>query len=82
MILIRTRMGENGRLVIPAQCRRALGLKPGDEVMLIMENEGLRLLTAKHAVERAQRLVRRYIPKGKRLSEELLRDRREEVLRD
>ena len=77
----KAKLGEGGRVVIPAEYRKALGLKPGDEVVMALEGEEVRLMTSKRAVERAQALVRRYIPQGRSLSEDLLRDRREETAR-
>ena len=79
MIENKARMGEGGRLVIPARYRKALGLEPGDEVVLALEDGEVRLMTPRRMVQRAQALVRRYVPKGRRLSEELLRERREEA---
>ena len=71
----------SGRLVVPAPIRRAMGLRPGDEVVFVVEEDGLRLLTAAQAVRRAQSLIRRHVPSGRRLSEELLADRRTEAER-
>ena len=58
-----------------------MGLKPGDEVILALEDGEVRLLTPRRAIERAQALVRRYVPEGRSLVEELLRERREEASR-
>jgi AbrB family looped-hinge helix DNA binding protein len=77
----KTRIGEGGRVVIPAEYRRTLGLKPGDEVLLLLEEGEVRLLTPQRAVQRAQALVRRYIPEGRGLVEELLQQRRGEAAR-
>ena len=76
---IKTKLGEGGRVVIPAEYRKTLGLKPGDEVILLLEEGEVRLLTPQRAVQRAQALVRRYIPEGRGLVDELLRERRNEV---
>ena len=81
MTEIRTKLGEGGRVVIPAQYRKALGLKPGDDVVLVLQDGEVRLLTPQQVVRRALALVRRYIPEGRSLSEELLRERREEAAR-
>ena len=78
---IKTKLGDGGRLVVPAKYRKTLGIKPGDEVILVLEDGELRLLTPQRAVQRAQSLVRRYIPKGRNLTEELLQERREEAAR-
>ncbi len=72
---------EGGRLVIPAKYRKALGIKPGDEVLLSLEDGEIRVVSTRQAVARAQTLVRRYIPKGRSLSEELIKERREEAAR-
>ena len=78
---MKTIIREGGRLVIPSAYRKALGLKPGDEVLLSLEDGEIRVVSTRQAVARAQTLVRRYIPKGRKLSEELLKERREEAAR-
>lgn len=75
---VKTKLGAGGRIVIPAGYRKALGVKPGDEVLLLLEEDGIRIVTARQAIRRAQALVRRYIPEGRTLSKELIRERREE----
>ena len=75
----KTKLGEGGRVVIPAGYRKSLGLKPGDEIILVLEEGELRLLTPRRAVQRAQALVRRYVPKSQSLAGELIRERREEA---
>ena len=77
-----TKMSEGGRIVIPAEYRKELGLKPGDQVVLALEDGELRLYTMKQAIKRAQDFVRRYVPEGRMLSEELIRERREEASRE
>jgi AbrB family looped-hinge helix DNA binding protein len=76
---MKTTIREGGRLVIPAAYRKALGLKPGDEVLLILEEGEIRVISTRQAIIRAQALVRRYIPQERSLSEELILDRREEA---
>ena len=78
---MKTKIRDGGRLVIPAEYRKALGLKPGDEVLLSLEDGEIRLVSTRQAVARSQTLVRRYIPKGRSLSEELVKERREEAAR-
>lgn len=77
---MKTKIHEGGRLVIPAAYRKALGLKPGDEVLLILEDDEIRVVSTRQAIARAQALVRRYIPEGRSLSEELIQERREEAI--
>jgi AbrB family looped-hinge helix DNA binding protein len=78
---MKTIIREGGRLVIPSAYRKALGLKPGDGVLLSLEDGEIRVVSTRQAVARAQTLVRRYIPKGRNLSKELIKDRREEAAR-
>ena len=73
----RQRVNENGRIVIPASFRKALGINIGDEVVLRMEDDELRITTLKRRVERAQRLVRKHVKRGTSLVEELIAERRE-----
>jgi AbrB family looped-hinge helix DNA binding protein len=75
----KTKLGKGGRIVIPTEYRRELGVEPGDEIILHLDKEGLRLYTPDQAVARAQALVRRYVPGEQSLSEELISERREEA---
>jgi AbrB family looped-hinge helix DNA binding protein len=76
------RVNENGRVVIPASYRKALGIKAGDEVILRMEDDGLRITTMKRRIERAQRRVRKYVKAGVSLADELIAERREAAKRE
>ena len=76
---MKTLIGNGGRLVIPSQFRKALGLKTGDEVQLVLEDDEIRVISTKQAISRAQSIVRRYIPKTLDLSTELIRERRDEI---
>lgn len=78
----RVRINENGRVVIPAAFREALGIKPGDEIILRFEDDELRITTMKRRIERAQRRARRYLKPGVSLVDELLAERREETKRE
>jgi AbrB family looped-hinge helix DNA binding protein len=73
----RARVNENGRVVIPATFRKALGIKAGDEVVLRIEDDELRISTLKRQLERAQRLVRKHVKEGQSLADELIAERRE-----
>jgi AbrB family looped-hinge helix DNA binding protein len=76
------RINENGRVVIPASYRKALGIKAGDKVILRMEDDELRITTMKRRIERAQRLVRKYVKPGVSLVDELIAERREAAKRE
>ena len=78
---MKTAIGQGGRLIIPAAYRKALGLKPGDEVLLTLEDGEIRIVSMRQTIVRAQSLLRRYIPESRSLSEELIKQRQEEVAR-
>ena len=74
------RINQQGRIVIPAECRAAAGLKPGDDLIIEAVGEGeLRLSTSRHAVKDAQAIVARYRKKGTDPVEELIEERRAEA---
>lgn len=79
---VRLRLNENGRVVIPAAFRKALGIKPGDEVILRVDDGELRITTMKQRMERAQRRARQYVKPGVSLVDELIAERREEAKRE
>ena len=78
----RSRVNENGRVVIPAPFRRALGINIGDEVVLRIEDDELRISTLRRRIERAQRLVRKHVKSGTSLADELIAERREASRRE
>jgi len=78
----RARLNENGRLVIPASFRKALGIDPGDEVILRLEEDGLRITTVRHRIARAQRNARKYVPRRVSLADELIAERRQAAKRE
>ena len=78
MVQTRAKIAEGGRVVIPAEYRKSLGVQAGDEVILVLEDQEVRILTLERAIEQAQALVRQYVPEGRSLVDELIRERREE----
>jgi AbrB family looped-hinge helix DNA binding protein len=78
----RMRVNENGRVVIPASYRKALGINVGDEVLLRLENNELRIMSLKRRLEQARRRVRQYVKPGRSLADELIAERREAAKRE
>ena len=76
------KLGKSGRIVIPRKFRQSLGIKEGDELIVLLEGEELKLFTRRQGIKRAQAIVRQYIPEGHSLSEELIKERRAEAARE
>lgn len=68
--------------MIPAAMRDALQIKPGDELLLHVEDGELHVTTRMQRIRRAQELVRRYVPEGVSLADELIAERREAAKRE
>ncbi len=73
----RTRMSEKGRVVIPAEMRKALGMNIGGVLDLRVKDGELRISTMENRLRRAQEWVRQSIPPGVSLADELSAERRE-----
>lgn len=76
-ILTRARVGEKGRLVIPAAMREALGIVDGDMLILRVVDGEVRIATRRERLRRAQEWARKVIPPGVSLADELSAERRE-----
>lgn len=70
-------MASNGRLVIPATMRAEIGLQDGGDLVARVEKGVVVLEPIGVAVRRAQSLVRRYVPEGAPLVDEVIAERHE-----
>ncbi len=75
----RINMSEKGRVVIPAAIREALGMTVGSSLDLRIVDGELRISTLRNRIRLAQEDIRKYIPEGVSLSDELSAERREAV---
>lgn len=72
-----------GRVMLPAWWRKQAGVGPSSELLVAVDESGsLFLETRGQGLARARALVRKYIPRTRRLSDELVRDRRREAARE
>lgn len=76
------KMSEGGRIVVPVEVRRALGIKEGDTLIMELDDGEARLYTRREQLRRAQALVRQYIPEGQRIVDEFITERRAEAERE
>ena len=81
-LTVKTRVTEGGRIVIPAKLRQALGIEIGENVTLSVKDNSLQITTQKEALRRLQALVRKHVPEGVSLADELIKERREEAARE
>ena len=79
---IKLRVGPDGRIVIPVAFREAVGLKEGDVLFARLESGEIHLLTPKAAMARTSAMIRRFVPEGVSLVDELIEERRREAKRE
>ena len=75
-------VGTDGRVLIPAPFRQALGIEGGGHVLMRFEDGELRLISRDAAIARTQELVAKYVPEKVSLVDALLSERRREVERE
>jgi AbrB family looped-hinge helix DNA binding protein len=72
-------LGENGAIVLPKLIKEQLNLHPGDRLVLTLQSDGtLQIATQQTQIRKLRGLFRDIVP-GVSLSEELIRDRRQEA---
>ncbi|WP_157699823.1 AbrB/MazE/SpoVT family DNA-binding domain-containing protein [Rickettsia monacensis] len=79
---MRTKLGEGGRIVIPASFRQNLHLLPGDDIVLHMKKNIIYITTPNQALAELQAMVKNYTDStGERISlvDELIKSRRLEA---
>ena len=70
---------DGGKLVIPAQFRRELGMGVGDTVVVEMADGALHVRPLSAAIRRAQGIVREFVTEGDALADQLIKGRRAEA---
>jgi len=75
------RVDGQGRIVIPASVRHALGLEPGAPVMIRVVDGEIRIATRRAAMERARAAVTAATRGRRSLTRELITERRAEATR-
>jgi len=78
----KTRLSPNGRIVIPAAIREELGVKPGETLLMEVEDGVLRIESYPTMIARIQREIAQFAKPGILASDELIAERREEARRE
>ena len=79
MTVVLVNVAENGRMVLPAEVRRAIGLDGAGQLRIEVTEGGAQITTRRQALLRARARIRSIVPATRSLSEELVADRRCEV---
>ncbi|QQS31703.1 MAG: AbrB/MazE/SpoVT family DNA-binding domain-containing protein [Acidobacteriota bacterium] len=75
-----TTMTGGGRIVIPAEIRKRLGLKSGERFNVEVDaDDSLRITSRTQALRRAQQLFRQQVPEGTPVVDEFIAERRKEA---
>jgi antitoxin component of MazEF toxin-antitoxin module len=77
-----TMVGKGGVIRLPAAVLTSMAVAEGDQVQLALDGDVVRVLSRAAAIREAQELVRRYVPEGVSLVDELLAERRAEAARE
>jgi AbrB family looped-hinge helix DNA binding protein len=64
-----------GRVVLPAELRKAFGIEDGAEVIFSRTEHGIEIRTIDEAIRQAQEICAKYIKPGVSLVEELRKER-------
>ena len=79
---VSVRLMPGGHVALPPTLTKALGIQEGDNVVLRLEGDELRLYSRDTAIKRMQELVARHVPAGANLVDELIAERRREARRE
>lgn len=82
MLQARVKLGENGRVLIPAEMRKVLGFEGNQHVVLEVRGGELRIMTPMQRLEEAQQEIARHFPPGTLMSEDLIRERHAEARKE
>lgn len=78
----RTVLEDSGHIRVPRAILNEWSAGPGDELIVRLEDDELRVFTRRAGLRRARDVVRKYVAPGDSLAEELVADRRAEAARE
>ena len=81
MDAVRVVVAEGDSLAVPESFREALGIKPGDAVLVETDGRELRITPENAALRRLQQRLSKYTREGHYVSDELIADRHAEAAR-
>lgn len=76
MTKYRLTLDSDGRLAVPDELRRRLGLEPGESVIVDLDGDTAYIQGARRAMEEARDMVRPCLRPGETVVDDFLRDRR------
>ena len=72
-------VAERGRLVLPAEVRRRLNIRQGDQLALLLQDDGTVKLQTRAVVARNLRGMYKHLANGRSVVDELIAQRRREA---
>lgn len=82
MAVHQTRMSKEGRVLIPAELRKALGFTENEPLSIYEHEGGVRIVSRRQAIRQMQQRMAKYKKPGENVVDELLRERRDEAARE
>ena len=77
-----TRMSKEGRVLIPAEFRHALGLQAEEPLRMYVVDGELRIVSRRQGIRRAQAIAAKAKPVGVSVVDEFIAERRAEAARE
>ena len=78
--MIETRMSKEGRVLIPAELRRSLGLRPDEPLQIYALDGELRIVSRLQGIRRAQAIAAKYKLPSHSVVDEFIAEKRAEAV--
>ena len=80
--MLETRMTKEGRVLIPAEIRRSLGLRPDEPLQIYAVDGELRIVSRLQGIRRAQAIAAKYKQPDHSVVDEFITEKRDEAARE
>ena len=77
--IYRTRLTDNGRILIPAECRKQFGLSSNEELLVRVDEEGIHLIPLVNQLRAFRNKMQKDLKPGVKLLNELRQTRAQDV---